>query len=462
LRTALVLAGTGTAGAYHAGVLRALHEAGVKIDLVAGAGVGAPTAAFAAVDGGARLWEANGVWRGREVAQLYRWRSGFRAAGWALLAVLALLLAPMAAAVVLVFTGFLLNLAGFTAGSSLPGLASQLLTLGAESPGLLIVLPRLLMMALLLLLGAICSGLIAERLRGRTRRGVSGPLWWRAFGAPLGTEDATARFETALWNLIRGAAPIAKPPGTELSRRYVDLLLENLGQPEFRELIVTAHDIDARRDLVFALLGEQYRRRFFGRRASPEADRRQADVLDLAGGGRDHAIEALSGALSVPVATEPAPVAFAPDGFWRGEIHRLCYRPDAVGRLLDEVAAAGAQQVIVVSAAEELPGPHALNAPRGNPRGRAGEVMDAFDAAAIRDAVMTRRHRFKGTFHVRPAHNPLGAFDFDGAFDERSDRVQSLGELVDRGYEDAYRQFIEPVVGASGEKLEEPLTPNVP
>ena len=40
LRTALVLTGTGTAGAYHAGVLRALHEAGVKLDVVAGRGVG--------------------------------------------------------------------------------------------------------------------------------------------------------------------------------------------------------------------------------------------------------------------------------------------------------------------------------------------------------------------------------------------------------------------------------------
>ena len=34
-RTALVLSGTGTAGAYHAGVLRALQEAGVKLDVVA-------------------------------------------------------------------------------------------------------------------------------------------------------------------------------------------------------------------------------------------------------------------------------------------------------------------------------------------------------------------------------------------------------------------------------------------
>ena len=56
LRTALVLTGTGTAGAYHAGVLRALHEAGVKLDVIAGRGVGVIGALFAAVDGAQRLW----------------------------------------------------------------------------------------------------------------------------------------------------------------------------------------------------------------------------------------------------------------------------------------------------------------------------------------------------------------------------------------------------------------------
>ena len=61
LRTAFVLTGSGTAGAYHAGVLRALHEAGVKIDLAAGRGVGAIGAFFAAVDGGVRLWDTNGT-----------------------------------------------------------------------------------------------------------------------------------------------------------------------------------------------------------------------------------------------------------------------------------------------------------------------------------------------------------------------------------------------------------------
>jgi predicted acylesterase/phospholipase RssA len=55
-RTAVVFTGIGTTGAYHAGVLRALDESGVKIDLVVGSGVGAITAAFAAVGGGAKLY----------------------------------------------------------------------------------------------------------------------------------------------------------------------------------------------------------------------------------------------------------------------------------------------------------------------------------------------------------------------------------------------------------------------
>src|SRR5437773_12567049 len=65
-RTALVLTGTGTAGAYHAGVLRALHEAGVKLDIVAGRGIGVVGALFAAVDGGQRLWDEAGFWRAPE------------------------------------------------------------------------------------------------------------------------------------------------------------------------------------------------------------------------------------------------------------------------------------------------------------------------------------------------------------------------------------------------------------
>src|SRR6187402_2192103 len=73
-RTALLLTGTGTAGAYHAGVLRALHEAGVKIDIVAGRGIGVVGALFAAVDGAHRLWDDKGFWRAPAVQSMYGWR----------------------------------------------------------------------------------------------------------------------------------------------------------------------------------------------------------------------------------------------------------------------------------------------------------------------------------------------------------------------------------------------------
>ena len=73
--------------------------------------------------------------------------------------------------------------------------------------------------------------------------------------------------------------------------------------------------------------------------------------------------------------------------------------------------------------------------------------------AALHDAVEHAAGRFRGLYVVRPPHNPVGPLDFSGVYDERSDRHFSLGELVDRGYEDAYHQFIEPVVAASGERI---------
>src|SRR5713101_8672741 len=82
-RTALVLTGTGTAGAYHAGVLRALHEAGVKLDVVAGRGMGAVSALFTAIDGGQSLWSEKGFWHAPGVRTLYGWRPALRAVFWA-------------------------------------------------------------------------------------------------------------------------------------------------------------------------------------------------------------------------------------------------------------------------------------------------------------------------------------------------------------------------------------------
>ena len=81
-------------------------------------------------------------------------------------------------------------------------------------------------------------------------------------------------------------------------------------------------------------------------------------------------------------------------------------------------------------------------------------MLAAHETAVLRDAVGACQGRFAAIYLIRPSHNPLGPLDFAGVYDERSDRQHGVGELVDRGYEDAYRQFIEPVVAASGERIQ--------
>jgi hypothetical protein len=361
-RTALVLCGTGAHGAYHAGVLRALQEAGVKVDVVAGQGVGAAGAVLAAIDGGSRLWEANGIWRSQQSRRFYR----FELFKWR-----------------------------------------------------------------------------------RQMRRVTGAFWWRVLGAPVDPTSAIDAFSHAVWQLIRGAATDATPP-PEAGRRYAEVLAENLGQPGFRELMIVATDLDARGDVVAALLREPYRRDFIAPRPGRE---RRAEALDLAGLGRDHALDVMSAALTPPDVCEPQLVTFAADGFWRGESHRLCGRPGSVTRLFEELAGAGVSQLVVVTAVHASSAPHRLRVPRLDLRSRLGEFIVAAEAAALRDAMDYAPLRFDAFYVISPGHNPVGPFDAGGAYDEASDRRHTDVELMELGYEDAYHQFIEPIVGASGEMI---------
>ena len=476
LRTALVLTGSGTSGAYHAGVLRALHEAGVKVDLAAGRGAGVVGAMFAAADGGARLWEAGGIWKGPWAARFYAWREPLRAAGWFAAAAAAILAVPMlllALAVVLAIVGLLLTLVGLAGAATAVSAGYARWIEALFSPTALpTIIPRLTLLAMLLAFGTLFAGtlrgLASKGLRRRSRQGLIG----RIVAGPLSASALANRCAAELWNLIRGAAPLPTPPRAELGKRYLELLVDNLGQPGFRELLVVIHDMDVRRDLVFALLHPRLRPRFFTRAPLATGARqaeaslgvranagladpagRQAEAFDLAGTARDHVADAMDAALAMPLAVNPHLLAFAPEGPWRGETHRVCDRPGSLPRLLEEVVAAGAEQVILVAGSPPPAQAHELSASRGDLRGRAGEQLAAFEAATLRDALEIFAGRFAGLFVIRPSHNPLGPLDFGGVYDERSDRTHTLGELLDRGYEDAYKQFIEPVVGASGEKI---------
>jgi hypothetical protein len=254
-----------------------------------------------------------------------------------------------------------------------------------------------------------------------------------------------------MWDLVRGAAQLKSPSLADLGRRYTEMLSENLSQPGFRELLIVVHDVDAHRDLIFALVAEHRRRDLIRRTTIDAADTRRAEIFDLAGVARDHIADAVAAALTVPLATEWHTVTFPADGYWRGETHRLGDRPASLIRIIDELIDLQVEQILLVSAAPESPGPHALADARIDGRGRIGEYIKSAEAAVLRDATTTTAG--VRIFTIRPAHNAVGPFDFHGGYDDRSHRRQSLAELMSRGYEDAYHQFIEPVVGASGERL---------
>lgn len=456
LRTALVLTGTGTAGAYHAGVLRALHEAGVKLDLIAARGIGVVGALFAAIDGAPAVWDEKSFWRAPSVTGFYRWRPVLRFGAWALAIAVALVAVPIVAVALglVVFpVDFALRMVG--AGGA-AGLVGEYLAV-AQSAFAPEALPTWVPRLVVVVLGSFAAIALGGGL-WRSRRRLRGAIWWRMVRAPLTTDAPITQVWRALWDLLRGAAQLKAPPPIDLARRYTELLADNLGQPGFRELLIAVHDLDARRDLVFALVAEPRRRDLIRRSTAAAGDVRRAEVFDLHGVARDYLADAVAGALTIPLVTEPQPVAFAPDTYWRGETHRLCDRPGALARLIEELGDLGVEQALIVSAAPDSPGPHALATPRLDGRGRIGDVLQSMEAAAVRDAMTLGAARVPRLFTIRPGHNPIGPFDFGGGYDDRSDRRQSLAELMSRGYEDAYHQFIEPVVGASGERVGAPAS----
>jgi len=453
-RTALLFTGTGADGAYHAGAMRALQEAGVKIDIVGGRGMGAMSAVLAAVDGSAQLWEPGGFWRSEPVSQLYRWRWPFRLLRWlaiGLVAVFAIPAAVILLGLVVYVIALVLGMSGLDAGARFVQAFLQTLTL-AFSPGALPTwIPRLATLLAGAALLTLAGGAWLAWWQAPLYRRSTGGRAWALLGAPLDASVAVQHATESVWRLLKGGAAIKTPDPGDLSRRYAELLAENLGHPGFRELLLVVHDLDAHRDLVFGLLRDPFRRALFPPPGGVSS--RRAEAHDLSSGTQAFTADVLAAAMSVPGVSDPRLVQFSPESYWRGETHRLCDRPACLARLLEEAAAAGAEQVVIVAATPDSPGPHELRPPRLDGLGRIGEQLASVETAVLNDAVRHLHHRFQGVYVVRPSHNAIRPLDLIGAYDEKSDRVQTLDELMERGFEDAYRQFIEPVVGASGDRM---------
>jgi hypothetical protein len=461
-RTALVLTGSGTTGAYHAGVLKALDESGVKIDVVVGSGVGTVAAAYAAVSGGSRLYGPDGFWQGVSWGSFYRVRPVLRMA-LALLGISFLVFAlPLIAGL---FIGVLFPLV-LIADRIAPGVASGLLDPVWMAPetmsGTYLAAQAVPVFALALLAVVVMTVLFA-----RDRRRIP-----EAFESLLDARPGLHRLRRGLWEIARGAALSAGPPSAaELGRRYATLLSENLGEPGFRELVLRTADLDRGDALTFVLLG-QHRDRDQDRSLARETG--LDDAVDLRVPGQSELLfDAVATGLLCPMAMPLRRVSLPKGAVHGGETHRLTDATFVPGTGIAEALAAGAEQVIVVTGVPETTMPLAR---RRGPWARIDAAVRALERQAARELgqaerlnriVSTLGHRGsdgRGAWEdpasgrvfrevdlwvIRPERRALGPMEFDGAQDPATEVVQTTEDLLEQGYRDSYHQFVEPVVGQS-------------
>jgi hypothetical protein len=60
-------------------------------------------------------------------------------------------------------------------------------------------------------------------------------------------------------------------------------------------------------------------------------------------------------------------------------------------------------------------------------------------------------YRDVAIYVIRPARRALGPLELDGARDPASEVLETPDDLLERGHRDAYRMFVEPVLGAAPE-----------
>ncbi len=451
--------GSGSSGAYHAGALKALDESGVKIDLVVGSGVGVAAAAFAAVTGGPKLYGPGGFWSGVRRRSLYRLRP-----------VVSAMLALLGLSFLTFVAPMLLGLAFGMAVTLLliverivPSFAARALALlrsvpeSLSGPYLAAQVVPVFALAVLTLVA-----LAVVWLRDRRR-------FAEAFESFLDARPGLQRLRAVVWQVAGGAAARTPAPGeAELGRRYVSLLAENLGQPGFRELVLRTADLDRGGSLSFVLLKDAA---VVTRRPGP-----LSEAVDLLGAGQDALFfDALATGLLCPLALPLRRVSFPRGAVHAGETHRLTDATFVAGSGIAEAVAAGAEQVIVVTGVPETPAPLAR---RRGPMARIDASLRALETRAAQEIGQAERiNRLVGTLGhrgsdgrgawedpasgrvfrevdlwvIRPQRRALGPMELDGVRDPATEVLQTTEDLVEMGFRDAYRQFLEPVVGQSPE-----------
>lgn len=448
-RTAVVFHGSGaSAAAYHAGVLRALDDAGVRIDLLIGSGAGVIAAAFGAIAAGPSLYGDDGLWTRVAKKQIVSLRpalrfvrsvlsvSGIAIVLPAFLALVAGVLLPLLLVIDFIRPGFLDGAAQGALGL-VPALKTYFLA-GFVAPTILIF-------------GLVVS--IAIR-RFLTRRGHR-VGFESAFSATAFTEEV----QSQLWAAVRGPDMTTRPSSVaDIGKRYAALVDENLSQPGYREVILRVGDLETSEPLRFALL----------------RNRPATQTLDLRSGENHAALhELLCAAAAIVPFIAPRRITIRDAERGSLSVHRVGESSFVGGAGLSEAIAAGAEQILLVATAPDT------HDPTPDPRAKHGfgtfaaSYVGAIERTALKrewneterinrmvetlipqtqreaipwiDPLNGRQYRSVAVFAIRPGRELDGPVESE-LYEEGAPPV--ILESMSRGNTDALSQFVEPHLGA--------------
>ncbi len=425
-RTAVVLIGEGTASAYLAGVMHALHSAGVRIDIVLGKGAGALVAALSAIDAEQRLNGKEGLFS--QVASRAPW--GLRPLYKVTLSCLALSFAAFLSPVLVGLLALLVvpfAIIGRLVTGSVPNPLEPSwfgYLLQAGEPFYL----RAMVVPLITLCTFWLGWWVMTAARGRRRPSL-----------PELYELSALRdlLESTFWRAVRGTSTEERPHDrSELGQAYRKLLAGSLGQRGFRELVFYALDTDSGQEVPFAMLKERFFKKLKSRVGRLEWAR--AEPVDLADAGDTLFFDALIAALSPPGLVPSVPLKLPLGNRNGGEVHRFSSSLFAGSSAIADAIAGGAEQVVVVAGCS--PGERPM-----------GNSLERLTEAAIRNRLSDELNEAARTsdlpvFLIRPDKQRLSPYEITGRAQFGNERL-NLSALLAHGQRDAYRLFIDPILG---------------
>jgi hypothetical protein len=434
-RTALVLVGEGTSAAYLAGAVRALESAGIRVDLVLGKGAGAVVAAYSAIQSASKLLGEEGLFASLSKSGCWRLRPPYRAALYCLAAAFAVFVSPALLAVALLlalpFVAAARIVAPEAMASFLGSIQEHIASLSAQLDPIYlraIAFPIAILFALLLV-GWLVPGL-ARRAEGQT-------TWGRFLGEGfISLSPFSDRLERSLWEAVRGASTESRPQQVrDVGRRYRDLLSSSLGQPGFSELIFYGLDLDTGQEVPFALLKDRWLKRLSER--GPAGGALLAEPINLAGEDGSWLFDALVASVSPPGLATGVPVRLPLAGRSAGEVHRFASSLLTAQSGVADAVAAGAEQVIYVSGSP---------AAATDETSAYGRLSSAALRRSLEDDLRFAEQAALPVFIVRPDKARLRLFEFAGRPLPGGERFTTAA-LAAHGERDAFRLFIQPIVG---------------